>query len=48
VVVGQGTRLFPASGPDIGLDLVDLRATPKGLTIQTYRTTDRPQYETTT
>ncbi len=46
VVVGQGTRLFPASGPDIGLELVDLRCTPKGLTIQTYRTTGRPQYET--
>jgi dihydrofolate reductase len=39
VVVGQGTRLFPATGPDTGLELVDLRSTPKGLTIQTYRTT---------
>jgi dihydrofolate reductase len=48
VVVGQGTRLFPATGPDIGLELVDLRSTPKGLTIQTYRTTGRPQYETAT
>ena len=38
-------RLFPAAGPDIGLELVDLRSTPKGLTIQTYRTTGRPQYE---
>jgi len=45
VVVGQGTRLFPATGPDMGLELVDLRATPKGLTIHTYRTTGRPQYE---
>jgi dihydrofolate reductase len=48
VVVGQGTRLFPATGPDIGLELVDLQSTPKGLTIQTYRTTGRPQYETAT
>ena len=32
VVVGQGTRLFPATGPDIGLKLVDLRSTPQGLT----------------
>jgi dihydrofolate reductase len=48
VVVGQGTRLFPASGADIGLELVDLRSTPKGLTMQTYRTTGRPQYETVT
>jgi dihydrofolate reductase len=48
VVVGQGTRLFPSTGSDIGLELVDLRSTPKGLTIHTYRTTGRPEYETTT
>jgi dihydrofolate reductase len=48
VVVGQGTRLFSVIGPDIGLDLVDLQSTPKGLTIQTYRTTGRPHYETAT
>ena len=48
VIVGQGTRLFPATGPDIGLKLVDLQSTPQGLTIQTYRTTGRPQYETAT
>jgi dihydrofolate reductase len=48
VVVGQGTRLFPATGPDTALELVDLESTPKGLTIQTYRTTGRPQYETDT
>jgi dihydrofolate reductase len=48
VVVGQGTRLFPATGPDIGLALVDLRSTPQGLTIQTYRTSGRPRYETAT
>jgi len=46
VVVGQGTRLFPSTGSDIGLELVDLRSTPKGLTIHTYRTTGRPEYET--
>jgi dihydrofolate reductase len=45
VVVGQGTRLFADTGPDIGLELVDLQSTPKGLAIQTYRTTGRPQYE---
>jgi dihydrofolate reductase len=44
VVVGQGTRLFPNAGPDIALDLVDSRATPKGVTIQVYRPTGRPQY----
>jgi dihydrofolate reductase len=48
VVVGQGRRLFPASGSDTGLELVDLRSTPKGVVIQTYRTTGRPQYETAT
>jgi dihydrofolate reductase len=48
VVIGQGTRLFPDSGPDAALDLVDSRSTPKGLTIQVYRPTGRPQYETAT
>jgi dihydrofolate reductase len=46
VVVGQGTRLFPASGPDTALELVDSRATPGGVTIQVYRPTGRPQYAT--
>jgi dihydrofolate reductase len=46
VVVGQGTRLFPDTGPDIALDLVETRSTPSGLTIQTYRPTGRPQYAT--
>jgi dihydrofolate reductase len=45
VVVGQGTRLFPAAGPDIGLELLDLRSTPKGVTLHTYRTTGRPAYD---
>ena len=42
VVVGQGTRLFPDTGPDTALDLVDSRATPKGVTIHVYRPTGRP------
>ncbi len=29
VVLGQGTRLFPDTGPDAALDLVDSRSTPK-------------------
>jgi dihydrofolate reductase len=37
VVVGQGTRLFPDTGPDTALDLVDARSTPTGITIQVYR-----------
>jgi dihydrofolate reductase len=50
VVVGQGTRLFPDTGPDIALDLLDSRAFPKGITIQVYRppgarSTQRPRPE---
>ncbi len=37
VVIGQGTRLFPDSGPDVALDLVNSRTTSRGITIQTYR-----------
>ena len=48
VVVGQGTRLFPASGPDTALELVDSRATPGGVIIQVYRPAGRPQYATAT
>ena len=48
VVLGQGMRLFPDTGPDIALDLVESRSTPKGVTIQIYRPTGRPQYETAT
>ena len=44
VVVGQGTRLFPDSGPDLALELVESRATASGVTMQVYRTTGRPQY----
>lgn len=46
VVVGQGTRLFPDTGQDIALDLVDSRAFPKGITLQVYRPAGRPQYAT--
>jgi dihydrofolate reductase len=48
VVIGQGTRLFPDTGPDAALDLVASRSTPKGVTIQVYRPTGRPQYGTAT
>ena len=34
VVLGQGTRLFPDTGPDMALDLVESRTDPKGVTIQ--------------
>jgi dihydrofolate reductase len=48
VVIGQGTRLFPDTGPDTALELVESRATPSGVTIQVYRPTGRPQYGTAT
>ena len=46
VVVGQGTRLFPDTGPDMALELVGSRTTPSGVTIQVYRPTGRPEYGT--
>ena len=46
VVLGQGRRLFPDTGPDIALGLVDSRADSKGVTIQVYRPAGRPQYAT--
>jgi dihydrofolate reductase len=46
LVVGQGTRLFPATGPDSALELVESRSTPEGITIQVYRPSGRPQYAT--
>ena len=46
MIIGQGTRLFPESGPDIALDLVNSRVTSKGVTIQVYRPTGRPEYAT--
>jgi dihydrofolate reductase len=46
VVLGQGARLFPATGQDTALELVESRATPSGVTIQVYRPTGRPQYAT--
>ena len=50
VVVGQGKRLFPDTGPDIALELVGSRAvtTAGGVTIQVYQPAGRPQYATAT
>jgi dihydrofolate reductase len=48
VVIGQGTRLFPDTGPDIALDLVDSPAFLNGITLQVYRPAGRPQYATAT
>ena len=46
VILGQGTRLFPATGPDIALDLAESRADSKGVMVQVYRPAGRPQYAT--
>jgi dihydrofolate reductase len=48
VVLGQGRRLFPDTGPDLALELVASRSTPGGVTIQGYRPTGHPQYATAT
>jgi dihydrofolate reductase len=48
VVVGQGTRLFPDSGPDRAFELIETQATPGGVTIQIYRPAGRPEYATAT
>ena len=48
VIIGQGTRLFADTGPDVALDLVDSRTTPSGVTIQVFRPSGRPEYATST
>jgi dihydrofolate reductase len=44
VVVGRGTRLFPDTGPDRALELIESRTTPGGVIIQVYRPAGRPEY----
>ena len=46
LIVGQGLRHFPDTGPDAALDLVESRSTPEAITIQVYRPAGRPQYAT--
>jgi dihydrofolate reductase len=46
VVLGQGARLFPETGPDLALDLVESRVDSKGVTIQVFRPAGRPRYAT--
>ena len=48
LILGQGTRLFPESGPDHALELVTSRSTPSGVIIQAYRPNGRPEYRTAT
>ncbi len=44
VIIGQGTRLFPETGPDSALELTESNVTSNGVTVQTYRPNGRPQY----
>jgi dihydrofolate reductase len=44
VILGQGARLFPETGRDVALDLVESRVDSKGVTIQIFRPAGRPQY----
>ena len=37
VVVGEGVRLFPESGRNYNLKLIESRSTPSGLTLLTYQ-----------
>ncbi len=46
VILGQGTRLFPDTGPDLALDLVETRTDAKGVTLQVFRPAGRPHYAT--
>lgn len=44
VVLGQGARLFPQDGPDIALDVIESRVDSKGVAIQVFRPSGRPEY----
>ncbi|WP_028065731.1 dihydrofolate reductase family protein [Solirubrobacter soli] len=44
VVVGQGARLFPETGPDLALELVGSRVDSQGVVMQVFRPAGRPQY----
>jgi hypothetical protein len=44
VILGQGARLFPETGPDIALDLLESRTDSNGVTVQVYRPAGRPRY----
>lgn len=46
IVVGQGRRLFPESGPGLALELIESRPFPQGITLQIYRPAGCPRYAT--
>jgi len=44
VVIGQGTHLFPDTGPDRAFELIESQTTLGGVIIQVYRPAGRPEY----
>ncbi len=46
VILGQGARLFPETGPDLAFELVESRVDSKGVTIQVNRPAGRSRYAT--
>jgi len=44
VIIGEGERLFPSQGRDIGLELLDSRVFTTGVLGLTYRVAGRPAY----
>lgn len=44
VILGQGKRLFPDTGLDTTLELLESRSFPKGVTLQVYKPAGRPRY----
>jgi hypothetical protein len=48
VIIGQGTRLFADTAPDVAPDLLDTRTTPNGVTILVFPPSRRPKYATPT
>ncbi|PXY36535.1 dihydrofolate reductase family protein [Prauserella flavalba] len=47
VILGQGARLFPETGADLALELLESRVDSKGVTIQVFRPAGRPRYAPT-
>ncbi|PXY28982.1 deaminase [Prauserella coralliicola] len=47
VILGQGARLFPQTGADLALELLESRVDSKGVTIQVFRPAGRPRYAPT-
>jgi dihydrofolate reductase len=47
MVIGEGVRLFPETGPDIALELLNSRHLTSGVTVQVYRPNGRPTYAPT-